>query len=294
MKLSQSEFVTLRDKRFHLRTWGAADAPLLVMLHGWGDVAATWQFVVDAFAQEWRIVAPDLRGFGQSQGNNSTYWFADYVADLDVLLEHLSPNVPVKLVGHSMGGNLVSLYAGVRPERVTRLVNLEGTGLPPHPAEMAPTRMAKWLNVLREKDQGKLPWFKSYANHAEFAVRLKRDNPRLTDERADFMAANLGEVKADGTIGLAADVHHRWDSPNLYRVEEYMAIWRKIAAPTLMITGEHSFLFSRFFGKDAPEYRHRVECFQNIQEISLADSGHNMHHDEPERVAALIEEFMLR
>lgn len=294
MKPSQSEFVTLRDYRFHLRTWGAPDAPLLVMLHGWGDVAATWQFVVDEFAHEWRVVAPDLRGFGQSQGNNSTYWFADYVADLDALLEHLSPAAPVKLVGHSLGGNLVSLYAGVRPERVTRLVNLEGTGLPPHPPEMAPARMANWLNVLREKDQGKLPWFKSYATHAEFAVRLQRDNPRLSDERAAFMSKNLGEVKADGTVGLAADVHHRWDSPNLYKVEEYMATWRKITAPVLMITGAHSFLFSRFFGKDAPEYRRRVECFHGIEEVMLENSGHNMQHDEPERVAALIEEFMLR
>lgn len=282
----------MRDRTHHLRCWGPDDAPLLVMLHGWADVAATWQFVVDEFAHEWRIVAPDLRGFGQSQGNNSTYWFADYVADLDALLGHLSPAAPVRLVGHSLGGNLVSLYAGVRPERVVRLVNLEGTGLPPHPPEMAPKRMANWLNVLREKDAGKLPCFKSYANHAEFAVRLKKDNPRLTDERADFMAANLGEVKSDGTIGLAADAHHRWDSPHLYRVEEYMAIWRNIAAPALMVTGAHSFLFSRFFGKDAPEYRRRIECFRDIKEVMLEDSGHNMHHDEPAAVARLIEEFM--
>ena len=117
--------------------------------------------------------------------------------------------------------------------------------------------------------------------------------PRATDERADFMAANVGEVKADGTIGLAADVHHRWDSPNLYRVEEYMATWRNVTAPVLMITGTHSFLFSRFFGKDAPEYRRRIECFRDIKEVMLDDSGHNMHHDEPTAVARLIEEFML-
>lgn len=293
MKPSESEFVTLRGQRHHLRCWGAIDAPLLVLVHGWGDVAATWQFVVDEFAREWRVVAPDLRGFGQTDGNDDTYWFAEYVADLDALLEHLSPEAPVKLVGHSLGGNLVSLYAGVRPERVTRLVNLEGTGLLPHPPEMAPARMAKWLSVLREKDQGKLPWFRTYATHAEFAARLKKDNPRLTDERAEFMALNLGEVRADGTITLAADVHHRWDSPNLYRVEEYMATWKNITAPTLMITGAHSFMFTRFFGKDAPEYRRRIECFRDIKEVTLEDSGHNMHHDEPAAVARLIEEFML-
>jgi pimeloyl-ACP methyl ester carboxylesterase len=292
MRKSRSELLALRGRTHHLRSWGPDDGPLMVLVHGWGDVAATWQFVVDAFEQDWRIVAPDLRGFGQTEGNNDTYWFAEYVADLDAVLEHVSPNAPVKLVGHSLGGNLVSLYAGVRPERVERLVNLEGTGLPPHPPEMAPKRMADWLAVLRQKDEGKLPWFRKYANHGEFAARLQKDNPRLTDERADFMARHLGEVKDDGMIGLAADVHHRWDSPTLYRVEEYMAIWRNIAAPVLMITGAHSFLFSRFFGKDAPEYRRRVECFRDIKEVMLENSGHNMHHDEPETVARLIEEFM--
>lgn len=292
MKTSRSELLSLRGRKVHLRCWGADDAPLLVLLHGWGDVAATWQFVIDAFAKDWRVVAPDLRGFGLSEGNNDTYWFAEYVADLDALLEHLSPNTPVKLVGHSLGGNLVSLYAGVRPERVEKVVNLEGTGLPPHPPEMAPKRMADWLAVLRQKDEGKLPWFRSYATHADFALRLQKDNPRLTDERADFMARHLGEVKDDGMISLAADVHHRWDSPTLYRVEEYMAIWRNVTAPVLMITGAHSFLFSRFFGKDAPEYRRRVECFRDIEEVMLDNSGHNMHHDEPETVARLIEEFM--
>lgn len=72
MKPSESEFVTLRGQRHHLRCWGAIDAPLLVLVHGWGDVAATWQFVVDEFAREWRVVAPDLRGFGQTDGNDDT------------------------------------------------------------------------------------------------------------------------------------------------------------------------------------------------------------------------------
>ncbi len=258
------------------------------MVHGWGDVAASWQFVVDEFKRDWRVIAPDVRGFGLSQGNNDSYWFPEYIADLDAILEHFSPSAPVNLVGHSLGGNAASIYAGVRPDRVARLVNLEGTGLPPHSADEAPKRLAEWLSLLR----GPAPRFRSYADTAEFAARLRKDNPRLTVERADFMARHLGEAQADGGVHLAADAHHRWISPTLYRVEESMAIWRCVTAPTLMVTGTHSFLFSKFFNNNAPEYRRRMECFANLREVMLENSGHNMHHDEPEVVARLIEEFL--
>jgi pimeloyl-ACP methyl ester carboxylesterase len=272
----------------HVRIWGADDAPLLVMLHGWGDVSASWQFVVDALACEWRIVAPDWRGFGLSQANGDSYWFPDYIADLEALLDHFSPDQPVRLVAHSLGGNVASLYAGIRPERIERLVNLEGTGLPPHSAEEAPSRYVQWLDQLRSK----APGFRSYPDYSSFAARLHKDNPRLSTQRAAFLARHMGEEAIDGSIHLAADPHHRWTNPVLYRVEESLAIWRKVTAPVLLITGAHSFLFSRFFSPDSYEYRRRIECFTNIREVMLEHSGHNMHHDEPEAVAGLIEEFM--
>ena len=133
MKPSQSHILNVRGLRYHVRTWGDTADPKLVLLHGWMDVSASFQFLVDALRRDWYVIAPDWRGFGLSEWAPDGYWFPDYVADLDVLLRQLSPKAPVNLVGHSLGGNVAALYAGIRPARVARLVNLEGFGLPPSP-----------------------------------------------------------------------------------------------------------------------------------------------------------------
>jgi len=146
MKLSRSEFVPLRGLNMHIRHWGNPDAPILFMVHGWMDVAASFQFVVDSLAQEWHVIAPDWRGFGLTEYPKvESYWFPDYVADLDAILQHYSPDQAVNLLGHSMGGNIAMIYAGVRPERIAKLINLEGFGMPMTQAKQAPGRYKKWL-----------------------------------------------------------------------------------------------------------------------------------------------------
>ncbi|MHA7165884.1 alpha/beta fold hydrolase, partial [Burkholderia pseudomallei] len=143
---SVSDFVTVRGVKLHVRRWGRPDAPTLYMLHGWMDVAASFQFVVDALAGDWQVIAPDARGFGLSdwpvaaQGGGH-YWFHEYLADLEALIDHYTPDGEVNLVGHSMGANVVCLYAGARPQRVRRVVDLEGFGLAPARAEQAPRRL---------------------------------------------------------------------------------------------------------------------------------------------------------
>ncbi|MBP6159846.1 MAG: alpha/beta hydrolase, partial [Giesbergeria sp.] len=135
---ARTEFVRIRSLDYHVWRWGApeADAPPLVLVHGWMDVGASYQFMVDAlseaFVQGRTILAPDWRGFGLTKPPAPTdhYAFADYLADLDQLLDHCAGDRPVDLVGHSMGGNIAMMYAGVRPARVRRLVNLEGFGMP--------------------------------------------------------------------------------------------------------------------------------------------------------------------
>ena len=140
MKSSNSLFLDIRGLRYHVRTWGDASAPKIFLMHGWMDVSASFQFVVDEFRHDWHVIAPDWRGFGLSEWTREGYWFPDYIADLDALLEHLQPESPALLVGHSMGGNVANLYAGIRPERVAKLVLAEGFGLPPTKAEKAPER----------------------------------------------------------------------------------------------------------------------------------------------------------
>lgn len=285
MKTSRSEHVLLRERRYRIRIWGDDDAPAFFFLHGWGDVAASFQFVVDALAGQWRVIAPDWRGFGESQWNDGAYWFPDYIADLDALLEHYSPGAPARLAGHSMGGNVAGLYAGIRPERVARFANLEGFGLWVVAPDEAPARLAGWLAQLR----GDAPGFRRYDSHAAFAARMYRDNPRLTPERAAFLAAHSLRA-VEGGLSFAADPRHRWVNPVLYRMEEAMACWRRITAPTLWVAAKDSFVMKGFADRQ-DDYRERLACHADVREIVLDDCGHNVHHDRPEEIARLLEAF---
>ena len=285
MKSSRSEYLTLRGRRLHCREWGESSAPRLFMLHGWGDASASFQFVVDALRGDWHVIAPDWRGFGRSEGNGDAYWFPDYIADLDGLLEHYSPDEPARIVGHSLGGNAAMLYAGIRPERVAGVVNLEGFGLAPVDPEQTPQRFAKWLDQIRAGGAA----FRVYPDAAAFAARLRHDNPRLTPERAAFLAAHLTEPVAGG-VRMAADPCHRWVNPVLYRIEEARACWRRVTAPTLWLRGDDS-AYVREYIRDEADYSARLACVAGARSVELAGCGHNLHHDRPEEVARLTEEF---
>ncbi len=288
MKPSTSEFIELRGLRTHVRCWGPASAPVLFLLHGWMDVSASFQFLVDAFSREWRVIAPDWRGFGNSQWNNHAYWFPDYIADLDLLLDHYSPDQPAFLIGHSLGGNAACLYAGIRPERVATVVTLEGFGLYVSEMDEAPERYGKWLAGLRAG-----PASNRYADRAALAARLLAVNPRLSSAQADFLVLYIGQEAADRSIVVAADPYHKLTSPILYHLDDAKACWRRVKGPVLWIAARDSFIMKRFSGVEGEaDYRERIACFSDIRVEMLEDAGHNMHHDQPECLAQLIEAFL--
>lgn len=285
MKASRSEFLAVRGRRYHLRIWGEDDAPTLVVLHGWGDVSASFQFVVDELPGNWRIVAPDWRGFGLTQWNDGPYWFPDYLADLDALLEHYSPDEPASIVGHSMGAIVASLYAGIRPERVSRFANLEGFGLWVSAPGETPDRFDTWLKQIRDDNSS----FRHYARREDFATRMCRDNPRLTAERAAFIAKHA-TLPVDDGFAFAGDPRHRWINPVLYPLDEAKACWRRVTAPTLWVAGRDSVLMKPF-AANPDDYRARMGCFAKVREVLIDDCGHNPHHDQPEQLAARLGEF---
>jgi pimeloyl-ACP methyl ester carboxylesterase len=251
------------------------------------DVSASFQFVVDELRRDWHVIAPDWRGFGLSEWTNDSYWFPDYIADLDALLHHFQPDSPTILVGHSMGGNVANLYAGIRPERVGKLVLAEGFGLPPTKPDKAPERYAQWLEENRNP-----PGLRPYASFDEVIERLKKNNPRITDERAAFLAPHWAEQMPDGSIRLRADPSHKMVNPVLYRVEEAMACWRRITAPVLWLWGDGEWMMKWMKGDKALLDGYR-SCYSSLREQTIADAGHMMHHDQPERFAAAIETFVL-
>jgi pimeloyl-ACP methyl ester carboxylesterase len=287
---SQSRFETLRGLRAHALRWaGDPQRPLRVLLHGWMDVAASFQFLVDAFADPAPVVAIDWRGFGLSARSGAdAYWFADYTADLDAWLRALSPDAPVDLIAHSMGGNVAMQYAGVRPARVRRLVNLEGFGLPDSPPEAAPERLRRWLDELTEP-----PQLKPYASLDAVAARLRKTNPRLSADKAAWLAAHWAEPGPDGAWVLRADPAHKRSHAVPYRVAEVLAAWSRIAAPTLFVEGADDAL-AHFWGDRYPraELMRRLAVVPALRHERLVDCGHMLHHDQPEALARLIDDFL--
>ena len=283
-RLSQSETLILNRHRYHLRRWGPSDAPLLVLLHGWMDSSATFQFLVDALPDGWQVAAPDWRGFGDSDWNHGSYYFPDYLADLDALLDALSPQQPVKLLGHSMGSMIAGIYAGIRPERVEKLVLAEGFGLAATKPAEAPGRYARWLRETRDA-----PEFGDLQSLDAVAAKLLERNPRLTPERAQWLARELTRQRDDG-LYYRADPRHKMVNPVLYRLEEAMACWQRISAPVLWALGgdtdDHP--LAKSVAASMPQRR---ACFAKLQETVIADAGHMLQWEQPEALAAAIHAF---
>ena len=327
---SRSEFVPIRGLSYHVRIWDSRDANTtaasagppqarpapsggsalhevksvgapVILVHGWMDVAASYQFMVDAlsdaFAAGRTVIAPDWRGFGETtsaEGGAQAdhYWFPDYLADLDFLLDHYAQQTPVDLVGHSMGGNVAMIYAGVRPERIRRLVNLEGFGLPAAKPAQAPGRYVKWMDELKSLHRGDLG-LKSYDDAAGVATRLMKTNPRLSLDKANWLASHWARPDAAGQWRIMGEASHKITSANIYRAEETLEIYQRISAPVLAVEALSDSMHKWYAGQyTLDDYHERLTHVPKATVAVIEDAGHMLHHDQPARLAQLIEEFL--
>ena len=255
------------------------------MLHGWGDAGSTFQFVVDELKEEWFVIAPDWRGFGDTRGRAASYWFPDYLADLDALLTIYSPDEPVTILGHSMGGNVAGLYAGVFPDRVANFINVEGFGLADRNPEDAPGNFRQWIETGRQSKD-----YRSYNSYAEFAQRIQRQNTLMRADRAHFVATQWAGEGKDGLITIKADPAHKLPNPVLYRRSEAEACWRQVTATALLVVGDESqfrpdvLSWLAHDGVDLP--------FAAAETVAIEGAGHMVHFDQPALLAAAIEGFL--
>ncbi len=296
--------VPLRGLHYHLSTWGdpgmvTPERPALLMCHGFMDVGASFQFVVDALAAiegpSRYILAPDWRGFGLTTLPPADHYvFADYLGDLDALLDGRVPGLdaaaqPIDLLGHSMGGNIVMSYAGVRPTRVRKLINLEGFGMPATQPEDAPRRLAKWLDELAQPQT-----LRDYDSLAGVAERLRKNNPRLAADKAAWLATHWSAQAADGRFRILGDPAHKRVSALLYRVEEVLATWKRITAPVLWVDGDETDT-TQWWGHRYPrsEFDARLAVVAQVERHTLSPCGHMLHHDQPEALARLLNGFLV-
>ena len=273
----------MRGLKHRLTWWGEpTDAPI-VLLHGYLDCGDTWQFLVDCLPDTWSLVAPDWRGFGGSEWAPGGYWFPDYLADLEAMLDALVPREPASVIAHSMGANIALLYGGIRPQRLKWLVNLEGVGLRRTQPDEAPARYAEWLDELKQPLDGS-----HYRSAQQLADVLMKRNPRLTPDRAQFVA-RAWTREAGNEVRLAFDPRHRFVNPVLYRREEAEACWSRVKIPVLFIAGESSSHQERRLSEFSDERMHAL--FRDLQIVTLPGLGHMMHHEDPQAVAAPIVNF---
>jgi pimeloyl-ACP methyl ester carboxylesterase len=271
--------MAIRGVDYCVNEWGDSDAPLFFYLHGWADMGSTFQFVVDALKSRWRVIAPDWRGFGRTSQRSHAYWFPDYLADLHELLGVYSPDEPVRLVGHSMGANVCSLYAGAMPERVSAIVNVEGFGLSDSDPNDAPGRYREWLEASQAT-----PEFSSYPEFADLATRIRKRSPGLSEARADFVVREWASNE-NGVVQLRADPNHKLPNAVLYRRAEAEACWRNISAAMLLVSGASSPFAEQFGGVESLPFPLGQSC-------TIPAAGHMIHFEAPELLAAEIEAFL--
>ena len=290
-----SRFIPLRHLQYHVREWGRPNTrqPTLFMVHGWMDVGASFQFVIDALAEERHIVAPDWRGYGLTHpGEVDNFWFPDYLADLDALIDHYQTEGEIDLLGHSMGGNVVMQYAGIRPTRIRRLINLEGFGLAATKPEQAPTRYAQWMDEMKALRVGEKA-LRSYPSAEAVAQRLMKTNPRLDMHKAAWLAQHWSKPNEQGEWEILGHAAHKVTNANLFRVEEILAMYERITAPVLNVEASDNSLDTWWKGRfTLAEYHQRIQSVKNLRTVVIEEAGHMMHHDQPAVLAQHIEAFL--
>ena len=261
-RTSRSEFVPIRQLQYHVRQWGtpSPDAPPLVLVHGWMDVAASFQFVVDALSQDHWVIAPDWRGFGLTETPaTDNFWFPDYLADLDFLLDHYVGDQPVHLV--------------------------EGFGMPASRSAQAPGRYAKWMDELKGLQRGEME-LKPYDSLEAVAQRLIKTNPRLGSDQAHWLAQHWARANAQGEWRILGHAGHKVVNAQLFRVDEVQAIYQRISAPMLCVVASSDSLGGWWKGKyTLEEFKQRIAVVPQVTHAVIQD-------DQPQALAELIESFL--
>ena len=293
MTPNESIFLGIRGARCHVRAWGPATAPKVFLLHGWMDVSASFQFMVDALPRGFRYLAPDALGTAPSGWSaNGSYWYLDRVAELAGVVDALQPDGPLTMVGHSMGFNIASLLAGIRPARVGKLVNLECYGHRSTQAGVLPERLGEWLNAAALPAPSR-----PYASLDVLSQRLMKSHPGISAEQAAFLARHYAQVGADGQLLPVHDPRMR--SPNnkmpyvgQLRFEDALVCWRASTASLLWVRGAKSDL-PKDLGQTPEQQAAYRAAFRIVGEAVLPDGGHAIHIGQAAEVAAVMTPFLL-
>jgi pimeloyl-ACP methyl ester carboxylesterase len=282
-----SHFFVSQRLRLHYVDWGNENAPTAVLVHGGRDHARNWDWVARELRHEFHLIAPDLRGHGDSGwAIGGMYAIADFVLDLANLIDGLGP-AKVVLIGHSLGGAVSLMYTGIYPERVAKLVAIEGLG--PPPAMLAKLRdrkpeqrMREWIEQVRQLG-ARQP--RRYESFEAAAKRMREENSFLSDEQAKHLTIHSVNRNEDGTWSWKFDNYVRTFAPYRFDVDDMRALWGRIECPTLLVRGANSWASD-------PVKDGRIGPFQNARLATIADAGHWVHHDQLDAFVGALRGFL--
>jgi pimeloyl-ACP methyl ester carboxylesterase len=258
--------------KMHYVDWGNADKPLMVLVHGGRDHCRNWDWTALDLRDRYHIVAPDLRGHGDSDwAIGGSYSMIDYVLDLAQLMQALGGG-PATLIGHSLGGSIVLQFAGVFPGAVTRVVSIEGMGPPPSMIKPVPAheRMNAWIHQMQELARRSV---REYPSIDAALERMREANPHLSREQALHLTIWGVRRNENGTYSWKFDNYVHATSPYMFNLKDAREIWEKITCPTFLIRGSESWVGD--WVKDG-----RFSAFQNAETVTIAKAGHWVHHDQ--------------
>ena len=273
--------------RLHYVDWGNAGKPPLLLLHGGRDHCRNWDWTAAALRNDWHIIAPDLRGHGDSQWSpDGSYTMAGYIYDLAQLI-HQQRLAPVTIVAHSLGGNIALRYAGIYPETVAGLAAIEGLGPPPrvladHAARTIVDRMDEWIREQRSL-AGRLP--RRYASIEDAFRRMQEENPHLSAEQARHLTVHGANQNEDGTYSWKFDNYVRAWPPYDMSGRDIRLLWSRIDCPTLLLYGKES-------KSGDPAEDGRAEPFRHARIVGIDGAGHWLHHDRLEEFLRIVREFL--
>jgi pimeloyl-ACP methyl ester carboxylesterase len=273
--------------RLHYVDWGNEDAPTLLLIHGGRDHCRNWDWVAEALKDDYHVIAPDLRGHGDSAWMvGGSYNQIDYVYDIAQLLRQTT-RTPVTIIGHSLGGSISLQYAGLYPETVTRLVAIEGMGPPPEFIkeridQPIADRLHLWVEDMR-KLSGRMP--RRYPSLEEAYERMQTENPHLTETQARHLTIHGSNQNEDGTYSWKFDNYIRTFPPIGIDFEQQYKLWERISCPTLLVRGTESWASD-------PEKDGRAAHFQNAKVVNIRKAGHWVHHDQLDRFMKITRDFL--
>jgi pimeloyl-ACP methyl ester carboxylesterase len=273
--------------RLHYVDWGNPAASPLVLVHGGRDHCRNWDWVAAELCRDWHVIAPDLRGHGDSEwSKDGTYTLAGYIYDLAQLV-HQQKLAPVTIVGHSLGGNIALRYAGLYPENVARLIAIEGLG--PSPKLLAERlgvpffdRMRAWIDEQRGLS-GRMP--RRYATIEDARKRMQEANKHLSPAQTLHLTQHGVNQNEDGTYSWKFDNYVRSWPPYDMPAADVEGLWGRIACPTLLVYGQESWASN-------PAEDGRVRHFRSAEVVSFEGAGHWVHHDKLPEVLTLVRRFL--